>query len=306
MIKVENLTKYFGPVKAVDDISFEVKQGEVVGFLGPNGAGKTTTMRMLSGLLSADGGKISFDGKPIEDDIAKAQKQIGYLPENNPLYKDMLVSEFLELSAELNSIPKEKKAEAFNFAVSSAGIKEIFYRPIKELSKGFKQRVGIAAAILHKPSIIVMDEPTEGLDPNQRAEIRSLIRKLAKDRTIIISTHIMQEASAVCDRMLIINKGKIIADGTTDELSRTGENEQSIFLDIEGNEIEQALKNIVGVKRVEIKNTNGNRSQAEIIADNSAKIQPAVSRLIGERHWVVWKLSEKERKLEDIFRSLTK
>ena len=306
MIKVENLTKYFGPVKAVDDISFEVKQGEVVGFLGPNGAGKTTTMRMLSGFLSADGGKISFDGKPIEDDIAKAQKQIGYLPENNPLYKDMLVSEFLELSAELNSIPKEKKAEAFNFAVSSAGIKEIFYRPIKELSKGFKQRVGIAAAILHKPSIIVMDEPTEGLDPNQRAEIRSLIRKLAKDRTIIISTHIMQEASAVCDRMLIINKGKIIADGTTDELSRTGENEQSIFLDIEGNEIEQALKNIVGVKRVEIKNTNGNRSQAEIIADNSAKIQPAVSRLIGERHWVVWKLSEKERKLEDIFRSLTK
>ena len=218
----------------------------------------------------------------------------------------MLVSEFLEFSAELNNISKKDKAEAFNFAVSSAGIKEIFHKPIKELSKGFKQRVGIAAAILHKPSIIVMDEPTEGLDPNQRAEIRSLVRKLAKDHTIIISTHIMQEASAVCDRMLIINKGKIIADGTTNELSQTGENEQSIFLDIEGNGIEQAIKNVAGVKRVEIKNTSGNRIQAEIIADSSAKIQPNISRLIGERHWVVWKLSEKERKLEDIFRSLTK
>jgi len=306
MIKVENLIKYFGRVKAVDGISFEVKQGEVVGFLGPNGAGKTTTMRMLSGFLSADGGKISFGGKLIEDDIIKAQKQIGYLPENNPLYKDMLVSEFLELSAELNNIPKEKKMGAFDFAVSSTGIKEIFYRPIKELSKGFKQRVGIAAAILHKPSIIMMDEPTEGLDPNQRAEIRSLIRKLSKDHTIIISTHVMQEASAVCDRMLIINKGKIIADGTTDELSRTGENEQSIFLDVEGCGVEQALQNVAGIKRVEIKNTEGNRIQAEIIADNSVKIQPDISRLIGERHWVVWKLSEKERELEDIFRSLTK
>ncbi len=306
MIKVENLTKYFNSVKAVDDISFEVKKGEVVGFLGPNGAGKTTTMRILSGFISADSGKVSLGKESIGDNVIEAQKQIGYLPENNPLYKDMLVSEFLDFSAELNGVSKKDKREAFEFAVSSAGIKEIFYRSIKELSKGYKQRVGIAAAILHRPDIIIMDEPTEGLDPNQRAEIRSLIRKLAKDHTIIISTHVMQEASAICDRMLIINKGKIIADGTTDELSQKDKNRQSIFLDIEGNGVESALKNINGVKNVKIKSSENNRIQVEVVAESSVKIQPDISRLVSERHWVIWKLSEKERKLEDIFRSLTK
>ncbi|MBT3356471.1 ATP-binding cassette domain-containing protein [bacterium] len=306
MIKVEKISKSFGFVKAVEDLSFEIKKGEIVGFLGPNGAGKTTTMRMLTGFTSADSGKITVDGKDIEENTMEIQKKIGYLPESNPLYKDMLVMEFLRLTADLNGIKKEKRKEALDFVVNAVNIKDVFYRPIGELSKGFKQRVGIAAALIHNPEIIIMDEPTEGLDPNQRKEIRALIKKLAKDHTIIISTHIMQEASAICDRMLIINKGKLVANGTTEELSLSAKNERSLTLEIEGKGIRKELEKISAIKDFKDIHIEDKITKLSITTEKATRIQPEISKIANKNNWIIWKLVEKEQNLEDIFQDLTK
>ena len=306
MIKVSNLTKKFGNMKAVDDLSFEVHSGEVLGFLGPNGAGKTTTMRILTGFLSSDKGKVMIDGMDVEKDPIATQKKIGYLPENNPLYKNMQVGEFLDLAASLHQIPQEKKAKALDFVVKAVGIEKIFYRLIGELSKGYKQRVGIAAALIHKPEIIIMDEPTEGLDPNQRGEIRQLIKDLAKEHTIILSTHVMQEASAVCSRLLIINQGKLVADGTVDDLSRLSQKEKKINFDLEGNEIEKQLKDLTYLREIEIIKKEKNRTQGRLIFREGEMAQKEIAKLIWENHWIVWNLYEEEQKLEEIFQALTK
>lgn len=306
MIKVSNLTKKFVNTKAVDDLSFEISSGEVLGFLGPNGAGKTTTMRMLTGFLSPDKGKITIDGVDIEKDPIEAQKKIGYLPENNPLYKNMQVAEFLDLAASLHQIPKEKKKDAFDFVVKAVGIEKVFYRPISELSKGYKQRVGIAAALIHKPQIIIMDEPTEGLDPNQRGEIRQLIKDLAKEHTIILSTHVMQEASAVCSRLIIINQGKLVADGTADDLSRLSQKEKILNFDLEGQDIENKLRSLVYVRKLEVGKKEGSRLQGKLILEEGHAAQKEIARLTWENHWIIWGLHEEEQKLEDIFQVLTK
>lgn len=306
MIKVEKISKSFGFVKAVEDLSFEIKKGEVVGFLGPNGAGKTTTMRMLTGFTTADSGKITIDGKDVEKNTMEIQKKIGYLPESNPLYKDMQVAEFLNLTANLNGIKKEDKKKAFDFVVDAVNIKDVFYRPIGELSKGYKQRIGIAAALIHNPEIIIMDEPTEGLDPNQRKEIRALIKKLAKNHTIIISTHIMQEASAICDRMLIINKGKFVANGTTEELSLSGKNERLLTLEVEGKNIKKNLETISAIKEFKNIETKKDITKISIITDKATRIQPEISKIACKNNWIIWKIIEKEQNLEDIFQNLTK
>ncbi|MFA5961328.1 MAG: ATP-binding cassette domain-containing protein [Parcubacteria group bacterium] len=306
MIKVENLTKKFGSVKAVDNLSFEIHSGEVLGFLGPNGAGKTTTMRMLTGFLSSDKGKILIDGVDIEKDSIAAQKKIGYLPENNPLYKNMQVAEFLDLAASLHQIAAEKKAEAFEFVVKAVGIEKVFHRPIGELSKGYKQRVGIAAALIHKPQIIIMDEPTEGLDPNQRAEIRQLIKDLAKEHTIILSTHVMQEASAVCSRLLIISQGKLVADGTADDLSRLSQKEKVLNFELEGREIEARLSVLAHLKKLEVTKKENERIEGKLILEEGHTAQKDIAKLTWENHWIVWNLHEEEQKLEEIFQVLTK
>lgn len=306
MIKVENLTKKFGNVKAVDNLSFEIHSGEVLGFLGPNGAGKTTTMRMLTGFLSPDKGKIMIDRVDIEKDPVAAQKKIGYLPENNPLYKNMQVAEFLDLAASLHQIPREKKTEAFDFVVKAVGIEKVFYRPIGELSKGYKQRVGIAAALIHKPQIIIMDEPTEGLDPNQRGEIRQLINDLAKEHTIILSTHVMQEASAVCSRLLIINQGKLVANGTIDDLSHLSQKEKILNFDLEGKEIETSLGALAHLRKMEISKKENERVCGKLILEEGHLAQKEIARLIWEKHWIIWNLHEEEQKLEEIFQVLTK
>jgi len=306
MIEAKNISKSFGFVKAIDDISFEIKQGEIVGFLGPNGAGKTTTMRILTGFLAPDNGSVTIENISVANQPTEAQKQIGYLPENNPLYRDMQVAELLDVAADLNAVPKAKRKEAFDFVVESVGISTVFYRPIGELSKGFKQRVGIAAALIHQPKTIIMDEPTEGLDPNQRAEIRTLIKKLARDHTIIMSTHVMGEAQAVCNRMLIINKGKIVADGTTEELSSAAQNESILQLEIEGKNVEQKLKALDAVKEFSFETGKNGRIIATLTSDKSNQLQPDISRLAGGNDWVIWKLSEQEHNLEDIFQKLTK
>lgn len=305
MIKVENLTKSFGHIKAVDNLSFEIKKGEVVGFLGPNGAGKTTTMRLITGFYSPDEGNITVAGIPVGERTTETQEYIGYLPENNPLYKEMLVSELLNLSAELQRIPKEKRRDAFDFVNNAVAIGDVFYRPIGELSKGYKQRVGIAAALLHKPRVLIMDEPTEGLDPNQRTEIRALIKNLAKERTIIMSTHVMQEAQAVCSRLIIINKGTLVADGTSEELSRAARRERIIQLEVEGDGIEPALRNLAGVEHVDFESAARGRIRAKLTANESSELQPEISRLARDRHWTIWRLAEEEHTLEDIFHKLT-
>ena len=305
MISVQHLSKSFGATKAVSDLSFEIQEGEVVGLLGPNGAGKSTTMRMMCGYLSSDAGTVSIDTIPVTGDVTNIQQKIGYLPENNPLYKDMLVSDLLDFSAEARGISKSKRQAAFDFAVSASGIAEVYFRPIRELSKGYKQRVGIALALLHQPDIIIMDEPTEGLDPNQRSEIRSLIRELAQDHTIIVSTHVMQEVTAVCSRLLVINHGQLAADGTPDELVRQAQGTRVIAAEFEGAGIQEALKDVPELATVEVEQMKGSRHRIRIEVTGEADIHALLSHLIHEHRWVVRKLAEEERSLEDVFHDLT-
>ncbi|OGF99556.1 hypothetical protein A2Y99_04280 [Candidatus Gottesmanbacteria bacterium RBG_13_37_7] len=305
MVSVANISKSFGNIKAVDDLSFSVKSGEIVGLLGPNGAGKTTTMRLMTGYLTPDAGRIAVNNIDVMENPTLAQKQIGYLPENNPLYKDMLVGELLEYSFELKDIAKKDKKNAFDFAVINTGIKDIYYRPVSELSKGYKQRLGIAICLLHKPSVLIMDEPTEGLDPNQRTEIRALIKTLSKDHTIIMSTHVMQEVEAVCNRMIVINRGKLVADGTPRQLTKIAHPGQILYLEVEGKNIEKHLQNIKGVKSMTVAK-RGNRESINLTVENNREIQPEISKLIRKYGWILWSLHEEEVLLEDVFHELTK
>lgn len=306
MIKVENLTKRFGSSVAVDSLSFEVGRGEIVGFLGPNGAGKTTTMRLLSGYLSPDSGSALVEDEDVSADSMHAQQNIGYMPESNPLYKTMLVEEFLDICARLKRIPKEKKKEAIKKVVKAVDIADVYYRPIQELSKGYKQRVGLASALLGEPKVLLLDEPTEGLDPNQRTDIRALIKSLAKERTIIMSTHVMQEAQAVCSRIIIINKGKVVGDGTPEELSHSVLKSRYVTVDIEGESVVKTLKGMESVKEVQIKNEKGKRVEAVVMFDKKTHLQPHLTKIAGSKSWTIWKLVEEERNLEDVFHNLTK
>lgn len=305
MIIVDNLTKRFGTVTAVDNVSFQIEPGSVIGLLGPNGAGKSTTMRLLTGYIAPDSGAITVDGKSIDTNTREIQRRIGYLPENNPLYTDMLVSEALTFAANLSGLTKKQHADAFDFAVSSVGIQDYFYRPINELSKGYKQRVGLAMALLHKPDILILDEPSEGLDPTQRSEIRSLIKTLSKDRTILLSTHVMQEVAAVCDRILIINKGKLVADGSPSELTAQAAGKRKILIKIEGNGITESLDKLDGVLDIRVIDTTGTIVSIELNIAQDAAIQPHLAQLVREHNWIIWELHEHVQNLEDVFQKLT-
>ncbi|MCK5449051.1 MAG: ATP-binding cassette domain-containing protein, partial [Gemmatimonadetes bacterium] len=233
LVRLQEVAKSFGEVRAVDGVSFSIDRGEVVGFLGPNGAGKTTTMRLITRALEPDSGTIEIDGRSVDEDPAEARRRIGYLPEANPLYHDMLVGEFLTFMARLRGIDPAQAGDRIDPAVEQTGIAEVYYRPIAHLSKGYRQRVGLAQAILSEPDILILDEPTEGLDPNQRVEIRKLITRLGQDHTVLLSTHVMQEVQAVCDRLLIIHQGKIIADGGVSSLLAGGESGTRVVVEID-------------------------------------------------------------------------
>ncbi|MEK7561088.1 MAG: ATP-binding cassette domain-containing protein [Patescibacteria group bacterium] len=304
MLSLKNLTKSFGSVRAVNGLSFDVGAGEIVGLLGPNGAGKTTTMRLITGFLAPDAGDAIFDGLSVRDNAIEVQRHIGYLPESNPLYKDMLVSEFLNFSLELKGVAKDDCRGMLDFSVSATGIADVFYRPIGDLSKGYKQRVGLAAALLARPRLLIMDEPTEGLDPNQRAEIRALIKNIGRERTVIMSTHVMQEAAAVATRLIIVNQGVLVADGTPDELQRRSRRERILELDVEGENAGFALRSLPGVEHADIEERGG-RIRATITASDQTPLQPDISRLARERGWIIWRLAEKEHTLEDVFHKLT-
>ncbi len=305
MISVEGVTKRFGELVAVRDLDFEVNRGEVVGFLGPNGAGKTTTMRMLTGTLEPDEGRVLYDQVPISQDLTAAKERLGYLPETNPLYEEMLVVEYLEYAAQLRLLSPVTARSAISDAVDETGIDDVFFRPVSELSKGYRQRVGLAAAILHHPEILVLDEPTEGLDPNQRVDIRNLVSELGKERTVLLSTHVLQEVEATCTRLLIINRGSLVASGTVAELlSSAGEGTSRYTVEAAGDGVAEALARLPGVDSHTAEQVEG-RTRVQLSVSGSEELRPEISRMANEHQWVLWELHRGQASLEQLFRELT-
>jgi ABC-2 type transport system ATP-binding protein len=305
-IRIENLTKKFGGQRAVDNISFEVKTGEILGFLGPNGAGKTTTMRIITNYLVAAEGEVYIGGKSIKDNTEELKKHIGYLPENNPLYPDMPVIDYLEFVALLQGIPKEKITERIIEMVKICGLNSEKHKKIGELSRGYRQRVGLAQAMIHDPEILILDEPTSGLDPNQIAEIRKLIRELGREKTVILCSHILPEVEATCDRILIINRGKIVADGTPENLRKQAKGQEILMVRIEDgaqDDIFQALQNLASVAMVDFADRQMNRFEIHSRPDVSSKRE--IFKLCVKNKWVITEMIPYEAKLEDIFRELT-
>ena len=304
MIAVEGVTKRFGELVAVRNLDFEVNRGEVVGFLGPNGAGKTTMMRMLTGTLEPDEGRVLYDDVPISQDLTAAKERLGYLPETNPLYEEMLVAEYMEYAAQLRMLTTAQARTAISDAVDETGISEVFFRPVSELSKGYRQRVGLAAAILHHPEILVLDEPTEGLDPNQRVEIRKLVSELGKERTVLFSTHIMQEVEATCTRLLIINRGSLVANGTVADLLAAGKGMSQYTVEAEGEGVAEALSQLPAVDSHTAEQIEG-RTRVCLTVAGSDELGPEIFRMANERQWVLWELHRGQASLEQLFRELT-
>lgn len=303
MIEIKNLTKRFAQHTAVDDLSFSVQPGEVLGFLGPNGAGKSTTMKMLTGFLAPTSGSASILGFDIQKDTLKAQQQIGYLPEGAPCYGDMTVRSFLEFIAEVRGFKGAEKRERVAKAVAQVELDAVLEQSIETLSKGFKRRVGLAQAILHDPKVLILDEPTDGLDPNQKHQVRKLIQSLAHDKIVIISTHILEEVSAVCTRAVVIAHGKLLADGTPLELESRSRYHQAVTL-VAAEPLDQAaLAALPGVAGVE---ENALEYSLSILAKPGEVIFPQVNALIAERGWQVKELNVERGRLDEVFRSLTR
>jgi len=307
-LSVDGISKRFGGVTAVDQVSFAIDRGQVVGFLGPNGAGKSTTMRMITQYYEPDAGTISLDGVPLADAGRAAKRRIGYLAENNPLYEDMLVHDYLAFIADLRELAGPPRGQAMDAAVAATGIESVYYRPIAELSKGFRQRVGLAQAILHRPDLLVLDEPTEGLDPNQRVEIRRLIGALGKDRTVILSTHVLSEVQQTCSRLLIISRGKIVADGPVDRLiaQAAGGGAIEIAVEAAGAGVAEALGELSGVRRVTPAPVAvDGRVAVTLTADGSRDLRPEIFALAQSRGWTLYELHRQAGTLEDLFQQLT-
>ncbi len=304
MITVEGVTKRYGDVVAVDDVSFAVERGEVVGFLGPNGAGKSTTMKMITGTLQPDRGSVRFEGVPIGDDLAGAKRRVGYLPEANPLYDELLVAEYLEYVAELRGLSPADTRSGVADAVDETDLGEVFYRPIGECSKGYRQRVGLAAAILHRPEVLVLDEPTEGLDPNQRVEIRRLVGSLGRERTVLLSTHVMQEVEATCSRLVILRRGRLAAEGGVEELIFNRSAGARYHVQAVGEGIAEALSGLAGVTGHSAEERAGRMHVRLDVADGS-ELRPDIFAMARDRGWTLWELHREQASLEQLFRSLT-
>ncbi|HEY5123690.1 MAG TPA: ATP-binding cassette domain-containing protein [Ignavibacteria bacterium] len=310
-IKVENLTKYYGSQAAVKDISFEINTGEIVGFLGPNGAGKSTTLKMITTYLSPSSGKVFVDDLDISEKSIEVRKKIGYLPEQNPLYSDMNVLEYLEYAAELQSIPKTEIKDAVKKMVKVCGLIEVKHKDIGELSKGFKQRVGLAQAMIHNPELLLLDEPTSGLDPNQIAEIRKLIKDLGKHKTVMLSTHILQEVQALCDRIIIINNGEIVADNTSEDLKSKFKTQFNVKVVIKRNpaigkeKLVSELESINNVDKVKV-DQEDDVWKVDILSSKDTDLREDIARKVMSMNLVMLELHQEETSLEDIFRNLTR
>lgn len=312
MISVKNLTKYYGDFQALKGISFEIKSGEIVGILGPNGAGKSTTLRILTCYFNPTSGDAIIDGKSILDEENNVKKIIGYLPESAPLYNDMCVFDYLVYMANIQELERSKLNERLHYVVNVCGLKEVISKPIGELSKGYKQRVGLAGAIIHDPKILILDEPTNGLDPNQIVEIRELIKELGKEKTVLVSTHILSEVEATCSRAIIINKGNIIADDTPENLSLNfGNNDKSstIKISIKTNDniesVKEKLLSVSDIYKVEIED-NFNNIKELTIYSNSEEPRDEIYRFIKSTDWIIYEMTRVKENLETVFHTLTK
>lgn len=294
-ISVSEISKFYGSQKALDKVSFSVEKGEIVGFLGPNGAGKSTLMKILTGFLPASEGNAQISGISIKEDLHSIQKKTGYLPEHNPLYTEMYVREYLEFNAKIYKIDKSRIEEV----ITLTGLMPEANKKIDQLSKGYRQRVGLATALLHDPEVLILDEPTTGLDPNQLVEIRSLIRNLGRDKTVFLSTHIMQEVEAICDRVIIIHKGKIIADKYLKDLR--DENEQVIFVEFDYQIEPIAIQKLPHL--LEAKNTGG--FTWELHFDTKKDMRPAVFDFAHDNGLKTLQLNQKTKNLESLFSELT-
>jgi len=306
-INVKNLTKYYGDQKAVDNISFNVKTGEVVGFLGPNGAGKSTTMKIITCFMAASSGHVLLDDIDAEKSPELIKKKIGYLPENNPLYTDMAVIDYLQFCAEIQGVDKNQVNSRIREMVDLCGLDIEKHKKIRELSKGYRQRVGLAQAMIHDPEVLILDEPTTGLDPNQIIEIRKLIKELGKEKTVILSSHILSEVEATCDRILIINKGKIVADGTADELRKQAQGQELINVQIETkNKADEIKKALLGLASVEsVVEIDGRENYFQVQSKPELSSKKDVFDLCVKKKWYLLELAGKETKLEDVFREVT-
>lgn len=311
MIEVRNLRKSYGPTRAVDGVSFSMKKGEILGFLGPNGAGKSTTMKVLTAYLPFDEGKVEVAGMDVEKQPLEVRRHLGYLPENTPLYEEMGVIEFLEFIASIRRIPSGKRAERLRAVVEMCGLRGVVGKTITQLSRGYRQRVGLAQALIHDPDILVLDEPTSALDPTQIREIRELIKRIGREKSIILSTHIMQEVTATCDRAIIISSGRVVAEGTPEELSGRGRAERIVVAVVKGprEELAAGLKNLPGVQSAGVKPVEGAEGwfTATVACEGSVK-DPGVEifRLVASRGWILRELHEERATLEDVFIKLTK
>lgn len=309
MIQVENLTKYYDDVHAVDQINFEIRKGEITGLLGPNGAGKTTTLRMLTGFLRPTSGSIQVKDYAIENQALEIKKILGYLPESAPLYHEMLVFDYLNYVANIRQIPQADKLSRIRELAELCGLNEVMHKPIAELSKGYKQRVGLAHAMMNDPEILILDEPTSGLDPNQIAEIRDIIKRIGKEKTIILSTHILSEAEATCDRVVIINQGKIVADGNIETLKKSASDTNLINLAFRSADFD-AVKNemtaIEGIREVVKVDESDGLLQVRLSLPSTADLRAEIYRKIKQTDWVLLEFYQESQTLESIFRELTK
>jgi ABC-2 type transport system ATP-binding protein len=298
-IEVKSLIKIYGEQKAVDNISFAVGKGEIVGFLGPNGAGKSTTMKIITGYLQADGGQVSVCGLDVQTHPQETKKKIGYLPEANPLYFEMYVREYLDFIAEIHQVKNKK--ETIEAVISTVGLIPESRKKLGQLSKGYKQRVGLAAALIHNPEVLILDEPTTGLDPNQIIEIRSVIKQLGKDKTVLFSSHILQEVEAICDRVIIVNKGKLVANDSLQSLRNQSAQNNTISVQFKETIDPALLKGITGIQSVKQLNAN----EWELVSTNSNDTKRLLLELSLQHNLNIVSLQSGGQSLEEVFKQLT-
>jgi ABC-2 type transport system ATP-binding protein len=308
MVEIERLCKNFGSLKAVDDVSFGVERGEVLGFLGPNGAGKSTTMRMITGFLTPDAGLVRVCGDDISTNPLQVKRRIGYLPEGAPLYGDMTPRAFLRFIAEIRGYRGKERERAVDAVVEKVNLQPALDKPIDTLSKGFKRRVGLAQAIIHDPEVLVLDEPTDGLDPNQKHEVRTLIKGMAKEKAIILSTHILEEVDAVCTRAVIISAGRIVSDSTPAELLARSRFHNAVSISIRANTVDgmaEAFGALPAVDSVEVLEAKDGCVRLQLFPAGDAAIAATVSELARERNWTLEELHLERGRLDDVFREIT-